>query len=53
MHLLERAQLFPTKLPVRHAEQRTKPGDTDCERRLNIPHIAVIPPSTNSRAPVT
>jgi hypothetical protein len=28
-------------------------GDTDRQRRLNIPHIAVIPPSTNSRAPVT
>jgi hypothetical protein len=26
----------------------------DCERRLNLfPHSAVIPPSTNSRAPVT
>jgi hypothetical protein len=35
------------------AEQRSKPGDMDCERRPNPPHIAVIPPSTNSRAPVT
>jgi hypothetical protein len=34
------------------AEQRSKRGDTDCKRGLNIPHIAVIPPSTNSRAPV-
>ena len=31
----------------------TKPGDVDCERRLKIPHNAVMPPSTNSRAPVT
>ena len=35
------------------AEQCSKLGDMDCERRLNIPHSAVIPPSTNSRAPVT
>ena len=35
------------------AEQRSKLGDMDCERRLNIYHSAVIPPSTNSRAPVT
>jgi hypothetical protein len=35
------------------AEQRSKLGDMDRERRLNIPHSAVIPPSTNSRAPVT
>ena len=28
-------------------------GDTDRGRRLHIPHIAVIPPSTNSSAPVT
>ena len=35
------------------AEHRSKPGDMDCERRLNSPHSAVIPPSTNSRAPVT
>lgn len=35
------------------AAQRGKPVDTGYERRLNIPHIAVIPPSTNSRAPVT
>ena len=33
-------------------EQRGKLGDMNCERRLNI-HSAVIPPSTNSRAPVT
>jgi hypothetical protein len=25
----------------------------DCERRLNVPYSAVIPPSTNTRAPVT
>src|SRR6202023_457675 len=37
----------------RFAEQRSKLGNMDCERRLNIPHSAVIPPSTNSRAPVT
>ena len=35
------------------AEQRSKLDDMDCERRLSIPHSAVIPPSTNSRAPVT
>jgi hypothetical protein len=32
------------------AEQRSKLGDMNCERRLNIPHSAVRPPSTNSRA---
>jgi hypothetical protein len=36
----------------RFAEQRSKLDDMDCERRLIIPHRAVIPPSTNSRAPV-
>ncbi len=30
----------------------SKLGDMDCEHRLNIPHSAVMPPSTNSRAPV-
>ena len=35
------------------AEQRGKLADTDCERRLNSPYSAVMPPSTNSRAPVT
>jgi hypothetical protein len=35
------------------AEQRSKLGDMDCERPLNIPHSAVVPPSTNSKAPVT
>ena len=34
-------------------EQRTKLGNIDAERQLNMPHSAVIPPSTNSRAPVT
>src|SRR6201996_3063849 len=29
------------------------PGDMDRERRQPIPHIAVIQPSTNSKAPVT
>ena len=33
--------------------ERGKLGDMDCERRLSIPNSAVIPPSTNSRAPVT
>jgi molecular chaperone DnaJ len=50
------AQFWRGTLCVRKAamgEHRSKPGDTDCERRPNIPHIAVIPPSTNSRAPVT
>ena len=52
---------FPFKGPRGHdrdhdltmAEQRSKLGDTDCERRLNGRHSAVMPPSTNSRAPVT
>ena len=34
-------------------EPPSKLGDAACERRLNTPHNAVIPPSTNSRAPVT
>ena len=34
------------------ANQRIELGDTDCQRRLNISHRAVMPPSTNSRAPV-
>jgi hypothetical protein len=38
-----------TTLPSR----RRATGDTAHERRLHIPHSAVIPPSTNGRAPVT
>jgi hypothetical protein len=34
-------------------QQRSRLRNMDCEHRLNIPHSAVIPPSTNSRAPVT
>jgi hypothetical protein len=38
-----------------HARQSrcTAADDMDRKRRLNLPHIAVIPPSTNSSAPVT
>ena len=44
---------FTEPCPATRAAQRSKLGDMDCERRLSIPHSAVIPPSTNSRAPVT
>jgi hypothetical protein len=35
------------------SEQCSELGDMDCARRLDIPQSAVIPPSTNSKAPVT
>ena len=43
-----RGDMSLVRLPV-----GTRNGDMDCERWLNLPHSAVIPPSTNSRAPVT
>ncbi len=51
--IVEQSPLMERDHDLAIAEQRSKLGDMDCERRLNIPHSAVIPPSTNSRAPVT
>jgi len=51
--IVEQSPLMERDHDLAIADQRSKLGDMDCERRLNIPHSAVIPPSTNSRAPVT
>ena len=51
--IVEQSPLMERDHDLAIAEQRSKLGDMDCERRLSIPHSAVIPPSTNSRAPVT
>ena len=51
--IVEQSPLMERDHDLAIAEQRSKLGDMDRERRLNIPHSAVIPPSTNSRAPVT
>ena len=51
--IVEQSPLMKRDHDLAIAAQRSKVGDMDCERRVNIPHNAVIPPSTNSRAPVT
>jgi hypothetical protein len=51
--IVEQSPLMERDYDLAIVEQRSKLGDMDCERRLSNPHSAVIPPSTNSRAPVT
>ena len=50
-HMHGRAMWPGLTLAIRHSQAMTV--DLVCECPPNIPHSAVIPPSTNSRAPVT
>jgi hypothetical protein len=50
--IVEQSPLIERDHDLAIAEQRSKLGDMDCERRLSIPHSAVIPPPNRATSAI-